>query len=72
MFSAAEAEFLIAINNVSIAELIVRTLTNMNIEFNNVLAHRQDAMHNAADKLADYVTGDKTTSHQTFPICARV
>ena len=31
-------EFLTAINNVSIAQLIVRTLTNMNIEFNNVLA----------------------------------
>ena len=31
-------EFLTAINNVSIAQLIVHTLTNMNIEFNNVLA----------------------------------
>ena len=31
-------ESLTAINNVSIAQLIVRTLTNMNIEFNNVLA----------------------------------
>ena len=31
-------KFLTAINDISIAQLIVRTLTNMNIEFNNVLA----------------------------------
>ena len=38
-------EFLTAINNVSIAQLIVRTLTNMNIEFNNVLALVSDAVY---------------------------
>lgn len=31
-------EFLPAVNNVSIAQLIIRTLTNSNIDFNNVLA----------------------------------
>ncbi len=31
-------EFLPAVNNVSIAQLIIRTLTNANIDFNNVLA----------------------------------
>ena len=31
----------------------------------------QDAMHNAADKLADYIRR-QITSYQTFPICARV
>ena len=38
-------EFLTAINNVSIAQLIVRTLTNMNIEFNNVLLVSDNAAY---------------------------